>query len=141
MKKKKLASMVLAGVIITSAIPAFAATTGINNSNVNQQAKLQQYTVKANKLHVDISGLSLKEAKAKLVTTVKAKRAAKAKRLGIDISGLSKVEAKAKIKAAFETKWAAKAKKLGIDISGLSKNEAKAKIKAAIQEKKAAKLK
>ncbi|HEX9026233.1 MAG TPA: hypothetical protein VF839_07195, partial [Clostridium sp.] len=104
MKKNKiLAIAIAAAVALSSIVPAFAVETTAQNSTkieakqANQAENLEKLTKRAAKLGVDITGLSNKDARAKI-------QVAEAEKLGIDITGLSKEEAKVKIKSAFEAK-------------------------------------
>lgn len=185
MKSKKLLGIFITAVIsISTMVPAFAdeitsegstaigaeQVIGANNlgnvSNEKAQARKQEIaqklSLRAQKLGVDITGLTNEQAREKI-------QLAKAAKLGIDITGLSKEDAKAKVKEAIEGKKQeitqkllqrattlgvditgldnktarekirqAEALKLGVDITGLSKDEAKAKIKAAVEARKQA---
>ena len=89
------------------------------------EAKAQaDLNYRATKLGVDITGLSIQDARAKLDQ-------AEAAKLGVDVTGLSNQEARIKIQGA-------RAAKLGIDITGLSTQDAAAKIQAAYQARKEA---
>lgn len=110
MNKKKILGIVVAALIgISSMIPAFANTTDSESqaSNTTQSETKESghhkkhgkltLAQRAEKLGVDISGLTDEQAEEKIMQ-------AKAAKLGVDISGLSKEEAKAKIKEAKKDK-------------------------------------
>lgn len=110
MNKKRILGIAVAALIgISSMVPAFAETTNSENQTNNaeqgetkepgQHKKHGRLTLaeKAEKLGVDISGLTDEQAKEKIMQ-------AKAAKLGVDITGLSKEEAKAKVKAAIKEK-------------------------------------
>lgn len=130
MNKKKILGIVVAAlIVISSIVPAFANTTDSENqaSNTTQSEtkesghhkKHKKLTLaqRAEKLGVDISGLTDEQAEAKIMEV-------KAAKLGVDITGLSKEKAKAKIKAAKKDKC--------------KKNKGKHKHKEACENDKAA---
>ncbi|MVX63626.1 hypothetical protein GKZ28_07950 [Clostridium chromiireducens] len=139
MKKNKILGIAVAAIIgISSVVPAFATedtaqeqttnTLQTESKQLSKEEKLAKLTKKAERLGVDITALSVEDAKTKI-------REAEAVKLGIDITGLSREDAKAKIKAARETnkqevteRLTKKAEKLGVDIKGLSAQEARTKI-------------
>jgi hypothetical protein len=172
MKKNKLLGAALAAMILMSSIvPAFAVEsatqdpstngTQIQENQLSEAEKLAKLNERAEKLGIDIEGLSVEEAKTKIREAVALKLGiniaglskdeviaaienAEAAKLGIDITGLSKEDAKAAIQKAREAKkqevtekLSEKAAKLGIDITGDTNKEAREKIKEARQEKKA----
>jgi len=114
-KKKVLLITLACALAMTNAVPVFAAEAGTNKVNVDKQAKIQEKLVKLNekaqKLGLDITGLSLTDAKAKIQTAVQANEEAKAEKLGVDIKGLSHADAKAKLQAAAQEKKQARAVK------------------------------
>jgi hypothetical protein len=137
MNKKAIMITALTGIIaLSGTVSAYAADMGSNKDTTDKQIiiqeKLAKLDEKAQKLGLDINGLSLADAKAEIQTVIQTKQQEKAEKLGIDITGLSISEAKEKLQAA-------KAAKLGIDITGLSQDEIKAKIQEAAQAKKEAK--
>jgi hypothetical protein len=110
MNKKKILGIVVAALIgISSIIPAFANTTDSENqaSNTTQSETKESghhkkhgkltLAQRAEKLGVDISGLTDEQAEEKIME-------ARAAKLGVDITGLSKEEARAKIKKAKQDK-------------------------------------
>jgi len=146
--KRKFIGIGLAGIIaMASAVPVFAAEkTGKNI--VDKQARSTEIVAKieqkAEKLGINIEGLSKQEAKAKIKEAFEAKLHDKSEKLGIDIANMSNKEVRAKIKEVAgerkqlrTEKLTAIANKLGIDISGLTNKEAIDKIKEVKAQKKA----
>lgn len=149
MKKNKILVIAIAAIIsMSNVVPAFADDTALGNSTANtitqtqenqasKEEKFAKLTERAQKLGIDITGLTNEEARVKI-------REAVALKLGVDITGLAAEDAKAKIQAAMEEKKAetaekisAKAAALGIDITGLTNEEARSKVHEAIEAKKA----
>jgi hypothetical protein len=103
--------------------------------------------VQAEKLGIDITGMTIVEARAAIQATIQAKQLdaqwarlqAKATELGIDITGMTVEQARAAIQAAIKTQhdadvWSkleAQAQALGIDITGMTVDQARAAIKDA----------
>ncbi|HBM79516.1 MAG: hypothetical protein QME45_06965 [Clostridiales bacterium] len=146
-KNKIFAGLITGIVMVCTAVPVFASNTPSPNAKDNERLEIKDHDLSfekiqkiAEKLGVDIKGLSEEEARAKVKEAMEAKRMErieeKAKKLGVDIKGLSKEEARQKIKAKIHDNIKEEANKLGIDINGLSDREAREKIRKAKAEKK-----
>ncbi|EMU52876.1 hypothetical protein HMPREF1084_02764 [Clostridium butyricum 60E.3] len=168
MNKKKLLGTTLAVLIgLTSSVPVFADTTTSNTSNTITQTsdkcktrighKKNKLTTEqiAEKLNIDITGLSEDEAKAAVKEAMAEKHLAKlqekASELGINTANLSEDQIRTAVREAMGTensekhlaKLQQKAAELGIDTTNLSQDQIKTAVKQAMTknlQEKAAKL-
>ena len=168
MNKKKLLGTTLAVLIgLTSSVPVFADTTTSNTSNTITQTsdkcktrighKKNKLTTEqiAEKLNIDITGLSEDEAKAAVKEAMAEKHLAKlqekASELGINTANLSEDQIRTAVREAMGTensekhlaKLQQKAAELGIDTTNLSQDQIKTAVKQTMDknlQEKAAKL-
>jgi post-segregation antitoxin (ccd killing protein) len=139
--KKLISTFVIAALILSSTTFAFAGeTTGDSTSGQTVVKEVNSKALeRAEKLGIDVSGMTKEEAKAAIDQAVLTRQNERAEKLGIDISGMTREEAKAAIEEAVLAKMQITAEKLGVDISGLGKDEARDLLKNARAEKKAEK--
>ncbi|MEW9924890.1 hypothetical protein AB2T63_12470 [Clostridium butyricum] len=149
MNKKKLLGTTLAVLIgLTSSVPVFADTTTSNTSNTITQTsdkcktrighKKNKLTTEqiAEKLNIDITGLSEDEAKAAVKEAMAEKHLAKlqqkASELGIDTTNLSQDQIKTAVKQTMDKNLQEKAAKLGIDTTNLSEEQIRTAVREAM---------
>ncbi|MDU4751124.1 MAG: hypothetical protein E6X86_08870 [Clostridium butyricum] len=157
MNKKKLLGTTLAVLIgLTSSVPVFADTTTSNTSNTITQTsdkcktrighKKNKLTTEqiAEKLNIDITGLSEDEAKAAVKEAMAEKHLAKlqqkASELGINTANLSEDQIRTAVREAMGTensekhlaKLQQKAAELGIDTTNLSQDQIRTAVREAM---------
>ncbi len=157
MNKKKLLGTTLAVLIgLTSSVPVFADTTTSNTSNTITQTsdkcktrighKKDKLTTEqiAEKLNIDITGLSEDEAKVTVKEAMAEKHLAKlqekASELGIDTANLSEDQMRTAVREAMGTensekhlaKLQQKAAELGIDTTNLSEDQIRTAVREAM---------
>ncbi|MGE5627530.1 MAG: hypothetical protein ACM3X7_05350 [Solirubrobacterales bacterium] len=139
MINKRLLGAILASMITISGVTSVIAAPIQQNQTRQEQKQhgesdaemLTRLKEKAERLGVNIEGLTLEQAREKIHEARQKDMEKKAKELNIDTKNLSNERMKEKIYEATRSNLEKEAKKLGIDISGLSIREAKDKISEA----------
>ena len=144
---KKLLGAILASVVTLSGITPALAASPLQENQIRQEQKqknqgesdaekLSRLKEKAERLGINIEGLTPDQAREKIHEARHKEMQNKAKELNIDTRNMSNERMKEKIYEATRGNLEVEAKKLGVDISGLSIREAKEKISEAKGEKR-----